>query len=150
MMLKQNFGRRTFISALSRAAMVAFTFFALSACGDDGPGGGVPGTYTLRTFNGEALPYIDFEDAGFTSEVLAETIVLKADNTFTLTTRYRDTEEGSAPDIYDDGPYDGTWEKDGATITFEIDGSFIDGILDGNTLTITEEASGDVYVYRKG
>lgn len=149
MMSKQNLVRRSFIAAVGRAVMVAsFALFGLSACGgDDGPSGGVPGTYTLRTHNGEDLPYIDFEDATFKSEVIAETIVINANGTFTATTRYRDTEEGVAPDVYD-SDFNGTWEKDGATITFEIDGSFIDGILNGNTITITQGQ--DVGVYRKG
>jgi hypothetical protein len=148
MMSKQSVGRRTFLSALGRAVMAAsFVLFSLAACGDDGPSGGLPGTYTLRTVNDDDLPFIESEDEFLKSEVIAETLVLNANGTFTLTTRYRDTPAGEAPSIYDAEPETGTWEKDGATITFEIDGSFIDGIIDGNEITV--DVDGDVFVYQK-
>jgi hypothetical protein len=136
---------------LGRAVMVAsFALFALSACGgDNGPSGGVPGTYTLRTYNGDVLPYTDYDDGTFKSEVIAETLVLKSDNTFTVTTRYRDTETGTAPSVYDDGPYSGTWAKDGSTITFSIEGTDIPATLSGNSITITDPDD-NVSVYKKG
>jgi hypothetical protein len=108
----------------------------LTACDGDGTGpGGIFGTYTLVSVNGEELPV----EVGGT-EYIAGWIRLNSDSTFTASLTI---DLGSGPVTDSDS---GTFAVDGSTIDFFGEIGF-SATVSGNTLTIREGV--DTFVFRK-
>lgn len=122
----------------------------LSGCDDDGSGpegGEVTGTYTLRTIDGQNLPFTLLNVPGYRIEVLADQYTLNSGGSFTSTTSYRET-EGTVVTTSED-TYAGTWVQNGATINMNStdNGPESAAFSGGNTLTFT--AGGRTAIYRK-
>ena len=138
--------RRAFV----RLAVAAALSLPLAACGGDGGTGldtELSGTYTLRTVNGQALPYV-VESSGPNDrfELLGDEFTFSS-RTFTETTDFRVTERGvvTTDSFEDSGRY--TLDGNALTVTFDSDGSSATGAVDGNTFTLAGE--GFVFLYRK-
>lgn len=124
----------------------------LSGCDDDNDPGGVvganvSGTYTLRTIDGQNLPFILLDLPGQRIEVLADEYVLNSGGTFTSTVTYRETDEGVVSTSED--TYSGTWAQSGSTINLNstANGAETATFSNGNTLTFV--AGGHTAIYRK-
>lgn len=119
------------------------------ACSDDDDATGITadmaGTYTLRTINGQNLPFTVINQPGHTLEVTADQYVLNADGTFNSTVSFRETENGTVTTSTDS--YSGTWQRSGSTITltsadYGLESATFSG---GNTLTFTSGPNSAVY-----
>jgi hypothetical protein len=124
----------------------------VSACDDDDDGTGVvganvTGTYTLRTIDGQNLPFILLNVPGYRIEVLADAYTLNSGGDFSSTTSYRET-EGTVVSTSED-TYTGTWVQNGSTINLNStdNGPETATFSGGNTLTFT--AGGRTAIYRK-
>lgn len=119
----------------------------LTACKGDstGPGGSIAGNYTLRTVNGQNLPYVEVEQST-KFELLSETLVLTDAGTFTVQGVVRVTFAGqSQNETFNES---GTYTHSGSTITFAVPGEqSITGTASNSTITFTSE--GLTYVFQK-
>lgn len=91
---------------------------AMGGCSDDEEGTGpadITGTYTLRTVNGQALPFTLYEASGFKSEIVGSQLTLNANGTWTETAQIRDTEPGTAP-VTTPEVSSGTYVRNGRTL----------------------------------
>ena len=142
---------------LATAALALLTF-AASACGGDddpsGPNGSIAGTYTLRTVNGSPPPVTLLEFQDFKVEVTAASIVMNANNTFSATSTFRETDAGVV--TTSTSVCSGTYSLSGSTVTFtepdsdneDCGGSYTGTWSNGNTLTVSFDA-GLQAVFRK-
>jgi hypothetical protein len=97
----------------------------LAACSTDatGPNGSVAGTYTLRTIDGQQLPYTFSSGLRLTSDQ----IVLRTDGSYEDVSRYSD---GSS--YVDEGDYT---SYNGAVTFYSTTGDTYQGSVSGNVLT---------------
>jgi|SRR5689334_16512840 hypothetical protein len=97
----------------------------LAACSTDstGPNGSVTGTYTLRTIDGQFLPYTFSSGLRLTSDQ----ITLMTDGTYEDVSRYSD---GSS--FVDEGDYT---SYNGAVTFYSTTGQTYQGSISGNVLT---------------
>ena len=97
----------------------------LAACSTDstGPNGSVTGTYTLRTIDGQPLPYTFSSGLRLTSDQ----ITLRTDGSYEDISRYSD---GSS--FVDDGHYT---SYNGAVTFYSTTGQTYQGSISGNVLT---------------
>jgi hypothetical protein len=142
---------------MRRVALVlaAVLPLALAACGDStGPGGGLAGTYELRTINGQALPFLvgEFPDLDLTEELTAGSVRLNANATFSASHTVRLTEGTQVTTFTTD--INGTYSRSGNNVTLNfpdpdgIGSASIAAVWDGRRrLTITE--SGEAWVYER-
>lgn len=109
---------------MRRLAMFALAG-TLAACSVDstGPNGSVSGNYSLRTINGQTLPYTFSSGLQLTSEQLT----LYRDGTYEDVSRYSD---GSS--FVDDGDYD---NYNGSITFYSSTGQTYQGSLSGSRLT---------------
>jgi hypothetical protein len=120
----------------------------VAACGGDAPTSteaSVVGTYTLRTANGAAVPAL-LEEQPVRLEVLAGTLTLAADRTFTNEQQIRSTENGVATTRAIN--LAGTYTVRGTTLTLvDPDDGTATATLGDDTITI---GNGSVtFVYRR-
>jgi hypothetical protein len=121
------------------------------ACDDDdgsGPSNGnVTGTYTLRTVDGQNLPFTLVNVPGYRLEVTADQYTLNSGGTFTTTATFRETEGTTVTPSTE--TYSGTWVQNGSTVNLnsEDGGPETAAFSGGNTLTFI--AAGHTAVYRK-
>ena len=124
---------------LCAMTLVAAIGVGAAGCGDDDNGSGpgsVAGTYTLRTVNGQSLPF-NF-GLGFALE--SGYVDLEEDGEFELSLDFSD-------DDFDELVF-GEWERDGNEITFvSDDGESLTATLSGNTITYSER--GFTLLFRK-
>ena len=130
-----------------RRVLLGFLVFGMVGCGVDVTDpGSVAGTYTLRTFDGEALPTVLGGAGARLVEVLAGSITLNEDLTCSFSTTVRDTEDGIV-----------TTETFTEVCSYTLDSGFITfttslgvgvGSISGSTITIVEFDVG-VFVYKK-
>ena len=126
---------------LALLALGALTFFG-TGCGDDDPSGpgGVTGTWTLRSVNGQNVPATVYEgsDLGFQLkvEVLSGRLTLSQNGTFQDVTTVRQT-IGTGPSSTDDFTTSGTWVQSGSTITLTDPG-------EDETYTLTVQGDGSL------
>ena len=120
----------------------------LTACEDD-PTGTVDdalGTYTLQTIAGNALPVTVFEIGPDRLEVAAGQVALNANNAFTTSLTFRETEGGVVTTSTETA--NGTFARSGTAILMrDADGDEVLGTLGENTLTLN--AFGQAFVFRK-
>ena len=137
--------RRAFV----RLAIAAALSLPFAACGGDGGTGlqsELSGTYTLRTVNGQPLPFVAYQDATDKIELLGDEFQFSADS-FTESVDVRYTERGvvTTDTFEDSGRY--TLDGNALTVTYDSDGSSLTGAVNGNTFTLTGD--GIVFLYRK-
>lgn len=119
---------------MKRRPMLALTLAILfSACSDDSTGPSVntafAGTYTLRTINGAALPFV-LQDSPVKVEVLNDAINLDADGTYASQVSFRVTSvDGVTNEVLDET---GRWSVANGTVMFEPLGSMSYGATIGN------------------
>ena len=124
---------------------------ALIACGDDDPSGPsaatVAGAYTLRTVNGQALPFVFINQPTLRVEVISDEYLLNENGTFTTTITLRETEDTVVTMTSDS--YSGQWLVSGNNVNLnsvEV-GREQASFSNGNTLTFA--LNGVTLVYRK-
>lgn len=122
---------------MRRLAMLALAgTLAASACTDStGPNGSVAGTYSLRTINGQTLPYTFSGGLQLTSDQLT----LYSDGTYEDVSRYSD---GSS--YVDDGDYS---NYNGALTFYSTRGGQYQGSISGDVLT--QILNGYTQVFRR-
>jgi hypothetical protein len=122
---------------------------AATACGDgptDPSVESVVGIYSLVTINGTAVPLTLVTEPDYRLEVLSGFFDLRADGTFTLSLRFRETVDGTA--TTSDYAESGTYTLSGSVLTFTTtEGLTGQATVSGNTLTIAE--SGLVLVFTR-
>lgn len=106
---------------------------ACSSSGPTEPLGDPTGVYTLRSINGQTLPFVWQRIGDDTVEFLDGTVTLGADRTFIDATTFRVTEGGVVRNEVDQG--NGAWSIAGATVRFVLG--------DGSSYTMTWDG-GDV------
>jgi hypothetical protein len=109
---------------MRRLAMFALAG-TLAACSMDstGPNGSVAGTYTLRTINGQSLPYTFSGGLRLTSDDLT----LMSNGTYQDVSRYND-----GTSFVDDGDYT---SNNGAITFYSSTGETYQGSVSGDVLT---------------
>lgn len=133
-----------------------------TAAGGIGAQGAVPGTYTLATVEGRALPAVVDTDGACRDELVSGTLTL-ADGTWTLETVERELCDGRAP-REDRDTERGRYTVSGAAVTFldedgeadgpdrpdgDVDVDDLDrGTVDGGTLTVRLH-EGQTLVFRR-
>jgi hypothetical protein len=130
--------RRSFYSLI-------LAFAALTACGGDGGGGNdpqvsLPGTYSLSTVDGQAVPYILFQDATLKLEAKNGTFTITGSGTYTENITLRFTDANGVEEI--PAICSGTYTKSGNNLTItetetDVCGGSWTATWDGrNTITI--------------
>jgi hypothetical protein len=133
------------------ATALLLALSTLPACGDGtGPGLGLgtqTGTYTLRTVNGNTLPFTIEDGAGVTVVIVSDAFTLQEGGRFSETFTLRVTENGTT--TTESGTNAGAWTLTGTAVTLTIDGGgpAISGTLSGGVLSIVD--SGFSLVYRR-
>jgi len=125
----------------------------LTACGGDstGPSETYSGTYTLRTINGTAVPYVIIQLGADKVEIASGTVTMSDNGTnggsYTYNATVRTTVNGqvSTETQSDQGNYTRTGTGWHATST--VDGTTSSGTLSGGTLTLVETIEGTVYSF---
>ncbi len=133
----------------ARVLAVALVAVAAACGGNDGINEpkeqAITGTYTLKTVNGAALPFVIFQGDGYKLEVLAASYVLAASGSFTNSASFRATEGGVATTSTE--TLTGRYTVSGTTVTFtDSDGDVLTGTISGNNLQFTEDGMTAVFV----
>jgi hypothetical protein len=129
------------------ALIIVATVTACSKDSPTDPNASIAGAYTLRTVNGNNLPFTVLQVGADKAEVLNETITVSDAGTFTQQGTFRFTESGV---VTTEGYADaGTYTRSGTAVTFVFlsDGSSGTGTVSGGVITVGFE--GFSYVYRK-
>ena len=131
-----------------RPALAAALLLVAAACGSDtgtGPDdGSITGSYTLRTINGQNLPYTTLSSGLNKAEVLSSSLSLNADGTFREERSMRRTHAGVA--ITEAEPKFGTYTSTGSGVTFKAtDGAQASGTRGSGSITFVE--GGFTFVY---
>ena len=110
---------------LRRFVMLALAGTMLAACSSDstGPNGSVAGTYTLRTIDGQPLPYTFSGGLRLTSDELT----LMSDGTYEDVSRYSD-----GTSFVDDGDYT---NYNGSITFYSTSGDIYQGSVSRDVLT---------------
>ena len=110
---------------LRRFVMLALAGTMLAACSSDstGPNGSVAGTYTLRTIDGQPLPYTFSGGLRLTSDELT----LMSDGTYEDVSRYSD-----GTSFVDDGDYT---NYNGSITFYSSSGDIYQGSVSRDVLT---------------
>jgi len=122
---------------------MGFVLAALAlACGGDkvaGPNAeSVAGSYSLRTVNGSALPFVVAEVAGDRLEVTAGALSVNADNSYVLTFTLRETQGASVTS--ETTTEEGTYHRSSNTLSFhpnDDSGDWSASFGTGGALTMT-------------
>lgn len=126
--------------------LIAGLALALVACGGDSATGAntTPGTYLMRTLNGQALPYVIAQTGANKSELTDDAVTLNAGGTYTETGHVRNTTNGQ---VTTQSHVDaGSFTLNGTAITLlSTDGTSVSGTLNGSTLTVVEQGLSAVY-----
>ena len=117
------------------------------ACsGDSTSPSSIAGTYNLQTIDGQSLPVVVFEEGTDKVEVMAGSMILNSDQTYSESVSFRITD--GAIVTTDIEASAGSWTLSGSAITFTATagdnaGDTFLGSISGNTLTFIEALSGD-------
>jgi len=117
-------------------ALLLALLLPLAACGGDGTGpdeDGVSGTYTLRTVNGNGLPFTLGDNGVQKVEVTGGRITLSEDLTYSEIRGYRTTDNGL--ETTEDEEYEGTYTHVGTELLLTIEGVLYPLSLSGGTIT---------------
>ena len=110
---------------MRRLVMLALASTLMAGCSMDstGPNGSIEGSYSLRTINGQSLPYTFSSGLRLTSDDLT----LLSDGTYQDVSRYSD-----GTSFVDDGDYS---SNNGAITFYSTTGTTSQGSVSGNVLT---------------
>lgn len=119
----------------------------LAGCSDLTGIGGVTGTWTLESLNGQRLPVTFYQTSTTREELVASTLRLESDDEYVVRFTYRITTSSGSRTETDETR--GFYDRDGNEIRFEdpSDGGVTWGYLEGSRLEL--ESAGDLYVYRR-
>jgi hypothetical protein len=139
---------RTHSLRTSRPALVAALLLVGAACGGDNPtvpdGGSVEGSYTLRTINGQNLPYTTLSAGLNKAEVLSSSLSLNPDGTFREERSVRRTHAGVA--VTEPEMRFGTYTTTSSGVTFKAtSGAQVSGTRGNGSITFVDE--GFTFVY---
>lgn len=128
--------RSSFARPLRAAALAASIALALG-CGSDSPTGpkNVPGTYTLRTIDGSALPFTVPHTVDHDIVINSVTATINENNTYAVAGT--GTEDADASTVITDA---GSWTQDGAKLNFtssQFQGAFYFANAKTDTITVT-------------
>ena len=131
-----------------RRTLFCLALAALAACSGDSstdPNATIGGTYTLRTVNGSALPYIVAQSGANKYEITDDAITLTDAGSWTELWHDRTTTNGQVTTSANtDG---GTYTRNGTAITLNSTTSgAISGSVSGGTLTLTDQGVAAVYM----
>ena len=134
--------RKLFIASIAAVA--------LAACGGDStaPPASIAGTYVLQTVNSAPLPFTVIATTDYKFEILSDSYQIRDDGTYSGTSQFRETLNGTATVETDNST--GTYTRAGSSITLTDSVDPTDkftGTVDGGTFTVTAE--GFVLVYKK-
>jgi hypothetical protein len=105
---------------LVAVAAIVFVFVGCGSGENSTPPKTLPGTYTLRSLGGHALPgFIDGEP-GFRFEVAAGAITLQPDGTFEDTYPWRELNDAGETVRTGVGSCGGNWTRAGNDITLQV------------------------------
>jgi hypothetical protein len=135
-----------------RKLFAALALTVLVACGGDGATGVVPGdippeipgTYSLSTINGVALPFL-LQASGPKVEVISDSYTLTTAGSFQQSTSFRVTSGDSASvETFPDG---GNYAVQNGTVIFTFgDGTTLSANVSGGILTFDAGGLATVYV----
>jgi hypothetical protein len=138
---------RTHLFRTFRPAFVAALLLIGAACGGDTSGpdeGPIAGSYTLRTINGQNLPYTTLSAGVNKAEVLSSSLSLDTDGTFREERSVRRTHAGVA--VTEPELKFGTYTSTSSGVTFTATtGAKVSGTRGGGSITFVEE--GFTFVY---
>lgn len=131
------------------ASVVLLSAASFGCGGDSGPKlDPVPGTYVLRSVQGNNVPYKYFENVAGNVAYYGGSIVFSADKTFVehLTTRVQYYLSGD-PDGYTSYQYTGTYTRTGQSVrlVYTSDGTTVDATLQNGVMTLQYAAGNWVY-----
>ncbi len=135
---------------------LAIACLMVVACSDDGSGPEevqIPGTYSLQTINGQALPYTLFEFPGFLIITqIAGSVRLNPDRTYREENRLRDVfnDETGQPVVTDTTVvFTGTYESQDSAVllTSNPRGLVSFGFVSGNRLTLSFESGDSLFTF---
>jgi len=139
---------RTHLLRTFRPALVAALLLVGAACGGDtaaGPGeASITGSYTLRTINGQNLPYTTLSAGVNSAEVLSSSLSLNSDGTFREERSVRRTHAGVS--VTEAEMKFGTYTSTGSGVTFRATtGAEVSGTRGGGSITFVEDGFAFVY-----
>ena len=128
------------------ALTVALAVGLLAGCGNPTGPEAIAGNYTLRTINGQDLPFtIEAALLDGKIELAAGSLRINSDNTFSLSLTLATTEGGTTTSETETTT--GAYTLNETAITLTSDGETVTGSITGNTLTLIDE--GLTFVYQK-
>ena len=146
---------------LGRISLVLLLVGAVACSSDDGETTGpvetsIAGVYNLVSVDGTPMPYLIFEDATGKSECTGGTLTLTNGagvNRGTFVTRVQLRFEDASGTVHNnERTIDGTWERDGSSLTLDDDGDNqpeATATLSGNRLTLNGVEGGPTEVWEK-
>ena len=133
-----------------RRLFAALAFATLAACGSDSSTNPnntvVEGTYSLKTVNGQVLPFT-IQGNGITVVLTSDVLTIAQGGSWTETIAYKQTVSGGATTNEVDADA-GSWTRIGNTVTFTstANGTFQGTINDG---TVTFDDPGFLAVFKR-
>ena len=141
---------RTHLLRAFRPALVTSVLLVGAACGGDSPTqpeeGPIVGSYTLRTINGQNLPYTTLSAGANKAEVLSSSLSLNTDGTFREERSVRRTHSGVS--VTEPEMKFGTYASNSSGVTFSATtGAVVSGTRGGGSITFVDE--GFTFVYAR-
>lgn len=140
-----NASRRTVLATVL-ATVIGVLLASGAACGGDSPTAPetISGTFTLRSFNDAPLPVV-LTTGTATLSLVGDTLVLNRNHTYRTAVVLDETIGGQTTTTVEEAS--GTYVRSGSslTLTDTSDGSTVTGVIQGETIVITDQA--DRYVF---
>ena len=127
------------------ALTVALAVSLLTGCGDSTGPEDIAGNYTLRSINGQDLPFLIIQVLEDKVEITAGSFRINSDLTYSTSVTVTVTESGTTTSETETDT--GTYTLTGTTLTFTSGADTFTGSITGNTLTFIDE--GLTLVYQK-
>lgn len=119
----------------------------LAGCSDIAGLGGITGTWSLESLNGQRLPVTFYQSGTTREELVSSTLRLEGDDEFVVRFNYRVTDALGSRTESDESR--GYYSRRGEELRFEdpSTGGITYAYIAGDRLEL--ESSGDLYVYRR-
>jgi len=147
---------------LARISLVLLLVGAVACSSDDGETTGpvetsIAGVYSLVSVDGAPMPYLIFEDVNEKSECTGGSLTLTNGagvnrGTFVTRVQLRFEEKATGTAHNNERTIDGTWERDGSSLTLDDDGDNqpeATATVSGNRLTLNGVDGGPTEVWEK-